>query len=156
MELPAGQSFNNTQLLKCLHQPDCYLLRVFQKLIKHQGNGKKFCHGYVSVGYNVWNSNCKHAGKDCVILTGTLHGWGKAGKPLPSGSGLEAAAREVVTAPSKPLLALTAGVSAKEWTKNCSVEVPDCFMWYSKGVNPKSSYRLHPDPWVKAVWINEQ
>lgn len=40
MEL-AAQSFNNIQLLKCLHQPDYYLLCVFQKLIKHQGNGEK-------------------------------------------------------------------------------------------------------------------
>lgn len=29
------------QLLKCLHQPDYYLLHVFQKLIKHSEMVKK-------------------------------------------------------------------------------------------------------------------
>lgn len=162
MELAAGQSFNSKQLLKCLHQPDYYLPRVFQKLIKDQWNGGKVWHVYVSVGYNVWN--CRNEGKNCVILTGILSRWGKAGKPLPSWSSaahqaasLGAPGREVVTPFSKALLTLTAEVPAKERTKNCSVEVLDnCFMWYSESTNPKSSYRHHPDPWVKAIWMNEK
>lgn len=123
---------------------------------KAQWNGEKFWRVYVSAGYNVWNSNCRNAGKDCVILPDTHHVWGKAGKPLPSWSSaaqqaasLGAAAREVVTPFSKPLLTLTARVPAKERTENCSVEVP----WRYKPqiilqTSPRPGSKSYLDEWA--------
>lgn len=134
MELAAGQSFNNIQLLKCLHQPDYYLSstcisEAHKSSVKWEKSLTCLCVSGICLEqqlqkcrqrlcnphwYPPWARESRKASAFLVKCCTT--GCQSGGCSQRGDNTFQQTTAD------------SAGVPAKEQTKNCSVEVPVCFM----------------------------